>query len=315
MQRTYRYHNHGGKRYEINDKFNALVEDASESVLQNGAVEVTGEALEKAFTYQLSGSPDNVEAIRHIEYGACKLWNMAGSEHYQGITYGLKIKGKEIQLSDIIYVMENNTVRDFVAQQMPELTLDEIEAAQRVMVGLLSGLECNVMPEYPTTPRAPRTVCPIRAARADNLAQIAAVVRRTVSEIYPNYYPQGAVEFFLNHHSPEAIAADIAAGRVFAAVCDGALMGTVTVKDSEILRLFVLPDYQGKGIGGSLLDFAEHQIVRQHSAATLAASLPAKAFYRKRGYGETDFHQITTPNGDVLCYDTMEKLLYQTIPW
>lgn len=315
MQRTYRYHNHGGKRYEINDKFNALVEAASESVLQNGAAEIDGETLEKAFTYQLSGSPDNVEAIRYIEYGACKPWCMAGSEHYQGITYGLKIKGKEIQLSDIIYVMENNTVRDYVAQKIPELTLAEIEAAQRVMVGLLSGLECHVMPEYPATPLEPRTVCQIRAAQSDDLASIAAVVRRTVSEIYPKYYPKGAVEFFLTHHSPEAIAADITAGRVFAAVCDGALVGTVTVKDSEILRLFVLPDYQGKGIGGALLNFAEHLIVRQYSAATLAASLPAKPFYRKRGYRETDFHQITTPNGDVLCYDTMEKLLYQTIPW
>lgn len=315
MQRTYRYHNHGGKRYEINDKFNALVEEASQSVLQNGAAEIDGEALEKAFTYQLSGSPDNVEAIRHIEYGACRPWNMAGSEHYQGITYGLKIKGKDIQLSDIIYVMENDTVRDFVAQEMPELTLAEIEAAQRVMVGLLSALECDVMPEYPTTPREPHTACPIRPAQADDLAQIAAIVRRTVNEIYPKYYPKGAVEFFLTHHSPEAIAADIAAGCVFAAAHDGALVGTVTVKDSEILRLFVLPEYQGNGIGGALMDFAEHQIVRQHSPATLAASLPAKPFYRKRGYRETDFHQITTPNGDVLCYDTMEKLLYQTIPW
>ena len=84
-------------------------------------------------------------------------------------------------------------------------------------------------------------------------------------------------------------------------------VGTVTVKENEICRLFVLPEYQGNGYGGELISFAENKIMQKYDNIVLHASLPAKAIYLKRGYKEVEFHSIKTENGDYLCYDMMIK--------
>ena len=130
----------------------------------------------------------------------------------------------------------------------------------------------------------------------------------TISEIYPHYYPKGAVEFFLEHHSEENILGDIKKNCVF--LCLDTLqnaIGTITVKNNEICRLFVLPAYQGKGFGTEMLDFAERVIFEQHPKVVLDVSLPAKQIYLKRGYKEIKFNIIATRNNDYLCYDVMEK--------
>lgn len=133
------------------------------------------------------------------------------------------------------------------------------------------------------------------------------LTQETIQAVYPHYYPAGAVEFFSRHHSPAAVAADAAAGLCTAD--DGQPAGTVTVRGNEILRLFVLPEYQGKGYGGALLSFAEQLIAETYETAVLDVSLAAKAIYRRRGYTEMDYAVIQTENGDYLCYDIMEKTL------
>lgn len=147
----------------------------------------------------------------------------------------------------------------------------------------------------------------IKRAEIGDLERIEFVTRQTINAVYPKYYPTGAVNFFLAHHNTNNIAADINAGIVFAAEYDGIIVGTVTVHEDEICRLFVLPEYQGKGLGGELLDFAEKMIAENYDKITLSASLPAKKIYLKRGYREVGFDYIQTENGDFLCYDTMEK--------
>lgn len=130
----------------------------------------------------------------------------------------------------------------------------------------------------------------------------------TISEIYPHYYPKGAVKFFLDHHSESSIADDIKREQVFLCV-DAAqnIVGTVTIKANGICRLFVLPSFQGYGYGREMLDFAERTISNEFSEIVLDASLPAKSIYQKRGYKETKFNVIETENNDFLCYDVMAK--------
>ena len=79
--------------------------------------------------------------------------------------------------------------------------------------------------------------------------------------------------------------------------------------DNEIKRLFVLPDFQRKGYGRELMDFAKEIIRKKHDHIILDASLPAKQIYLKRGYVTAKYNMIETENGDYLCYDVMEKHL------
>lgn len=150
----------------------------------------------------------------------------------------------------------------------------------------------------------------IREALPEELDIVENIVRTTIIGIYPHYYPEGAVRFFLEHHNRENIGNDIADKTVYLCTdSTGNAAGTVTIKKNEVCRLFVLPEFQGRGYGGELLRFAEKKISRHYSEIVLDASLPAKAIYMKKGYTETAYHIIETDNGDFLCYDLMKKIL------
>lgn len=149
---------------------------------------------------------------------------------------------------------------------------------------------------------------PIRPATINDRETVHRLAQETISAIYPRYYPRGAVDFFLNHHHPEAIRRDIEKGLVYLATDENDVpVGTVTLRENEILRLFVLPQFQGKGYGKMLLDFAENRVAKQFDTVIVDASLPAKSLYLKRGYRETAYHRLLTENGDYLCFDVMEK--------
>ncbi|MCM1314867.1 MAG: GNAT family N-acetyltransferase [Alistipes senegalensis] len=147
----------------------------------------------------------------------------------------------------------------------------------------------------------------IRKAQLEDLQVITDVVHRTTNEIYPKYYPQGAVEFFLNYHNENSIRQDITDNNVYLLEDDNKFIGTVTVNDNEINRLYVLPKYQGKGYGGFLLEYAEKIVLKSHDEIILSSSFPAKAMYLKRGYKEYKYEIFDTKNGDFLCCDIMKK--------
>ena len=148
----------------------------------------------------------------------------------------------------------------------------------------------------------------IKQAVLSDLSIVKKISEVTISEIYPHYYPKGAVDFFLTHHSEANILSDIKRNRVFLCLdTKQNVVGTVTIKTNEICRLFVLPSCQGKGYGTELLDYAEKEISCQYSKIVLDASWPAKKIYLHRGYKDVEFNIIATENSDFLCYDVMEK--------
>lgn len=147
----------------------------------------------------------------------------------------------------------------------------------------------------------------IRKAFPKERDTITELVAETVKTVYPKYYPAGAVDFFLDHHKPEKIAADIGAGKVYVLEADGVIVGTVTINGDDITRLFVRPSEQGKGHGSSLLDFAENIVFDYSGTARVHSSLPAKSMYIKRGYTEKEYFKILTGNGDYVCCDVMVR--------
>jgi len=144
-------------------------------------------------------------------------------------------------------------------------------------------------------------------AQSEKCDTIKRITHKTISEIYPHYYAKGVVDFFLAHHSYENIMKDILVGIVYLLLDGEEAIGTVTIKENEICRLFVMPKYQHKGLGRQLLNFAENMIAEEYMEIYLDSSLPAKSTYLKRGYVAVEAHEIIAENGDVLCYDLMKK--------
>jgi len=150
----------------------------------------------------------------------------------------------------------------------------------------------------------------IRAADGKDFETVKEITLTTIKEIYPKYYPEGAVKIFINHHSDENIMRDLNKGTVYLLITDdGDAAGTVTLTCNEIDRLFVLPSYQGKGYGRALLDFAENEIAKTYDKIIIHASMSAKKIYLKRGFKEIEYNTLDTGYGDYLCFDMMEKLL------
>ncbi|MBP5185596.1 MAG: GNAT family N-acetyltransferase [Clostridiales bacterium] len=136
---------------------------------------------------------------------------------------------------------------------------------------------------------------------------VSEITQTTIRTVYPKYYPAGAVEFFCAHHSMDRIVSDIENGFVYLLRVNGSPVGTVTISENHINRLFVLPDHQRQGFGKALMDFAEEKIFETFDTIELDASLPAKKIYLKRGYTDEEYHIVKTDGGDHLCYDVMRK--------
>ena len=149
----------------------------------------------------------------------------------------------------------------------------------------------------------------IYRAEKSSIEAVKKITYETIKAVYPHYYPKGAVDFFLAHHREENILRDIEAGEVYLINDGNTDTGTVTVNGNEINRLFVLPEFQGKGYGRRLMEFAEKLVAEKYDCAELSASLSAKPKYLKNGYAETEYHIIDCENGDKLCFDYMKKKL------
>ncbi len=136
---------------------------------------------------------------------------------------------------------------------------------------------------------------------------VTAIVHQTIAQVYPNYYPAGAVEYFLQHHSPERIRDAVGRAEVYLIECDGEYVGTGSMQGNEICRLFILPRFQGKGLGTKLMDAFEETLFTRYSEVQVSASLPAYGMYQNRGYTPRAYHCILTENGHYLCYHQMAK--------
>lgn len=97
-------------------------------------------------------------------------------------------------------------------------------------------------------------MCRIIKASAEDAEAVFTITHSTIKAVYPHYYPSGAVDFFLKHHSMKNILRDINAGEVWLLLTNaGGKAGTVTVNKNETNRLFVLPELQGGDTAESLL--------------------------------------------------------------
>ncbi len=122
--------------------------------------------------------------------------------------------------------------------------------------------------------------------------EVSALIGRVLMEVNSKDYPLEALKPFAAHYSPETVLALAEAGQSFVAL-DGekviACGSVVPLPDrpgeSEIRALFVLPEYEGQGIGSALMAVLESDpIFTRARRVVVSASLTAHPFYAKLGY-------------------------------
>ena len=135
------------------------------------------------------------------------------------------------------------------------------------------------------------------------------MVQTTIKTVYPKYYPKEVVDFFCEHHSLENILRDIENGVVGVLIDDDRMVGTGCYQNNHITRVYVLPEFQGRGYGSFIMEQLEDIIAGEYDKVFLDASLPACHLYEKRGYQTIRHDRWNVENGVVLVYEIMEKEL------
>ncbi len=146
----------------------------------------------------------------------------------------------------------------------------------------------------------------IKATEKDT-EQILMIVQETIRTIYPKYYPKEVVDFFCELHCRENIYKDIKSGFVGILQNNNVTVGTGCYKDNHITRVYVKPEYQGKGYGSYIMQCLENEISLKYDTVYLDASLPASHLYEKRGYQTIRHERWNVENGRILVYEVMEK--------
>ena len=146
----------------------------------------------------------------------------------------------------------------------------------------------------------------IRRFEEADAEAVSAVVCETVRICNAKDYPPEYVEALVSQHSPESVEERGKQGHMYVA-CDGeSIIGTGTVApfwgsetESILLTIFVLPEYQGKGIGRSIIETLEQdEYGKRAHRIEIPASLTGVHFYRHLGYDYKD--GVTEPENGLL---------------
>ena len=146
-----------------------------------------------------------------------------------------------------------------------------------------------------------------RRALQGECERVYQLVQETITAVYPRYYPEEVVEFFLCLHGRENIQRDLDARRLWVLFEEDELVGTGSLRKDHITRVFVHPRFQGKGYGSFILQPLEDEAAKEYQKVQLEASLPAEGLYEKRGYTTAEICRWEQKSGAVLFYKRMEK--------
>lgn len=125
----------------------------------------------------------------------------------------------------------------------------------------------------------------VRAADVSDAADISRVIIRALRETNAKDYAPDIIARVELSFSPAAVAQLIARRDVFVALVDGEIVGTGSLDGAVVRTMFVSPDFQGRGIGRSLVQTIETLASeRQVAVLTVPASVSAEAFYARLGF-------------------------------
>ena len=147
----------------------------------------------------------------------------------------------------------------------------------------------------------------IRRFREEDAEETARLVHETFAVSNSRDYSPAYIETLKTTHSAEVLKQRAREGHMYV-VCDGGkIVGTGDIApfwgsktESILLTIFVLPAYQGKGIGRLIIETLEQdEYAKRASRIEIPASLTAVDFYRHLGY---DYKNGVTEPEDGLMY-------------
>lgn len=132
----------------------------------------------------------------------------------------------------------------------------------------------------------------IRSFRPDDASEVERLIARTLRVTNSRDYSPEDIEANVLLHSAQVIRQQAEEGHSYLACDGGKIVGCATVAgidgsltESILRSIFVLPEYQGRGIGRRLVDTLERdEYFLRARRVEISSSITAVEFYRKLGY-------------------------------
>ncbi len=133
----------------------------------------------------------------------------------------------------------------------------------------------------------------IRRFRAEDAEETAALIAETLRTVNSKDYSEEIIEANVVSHSAEVLLERAGDGHMYVVEADSRIVGCGaiaaywgSVTESILLTIFVLPEYQGKGIGRRIIQTLEQdEFFLRAKRIEIPASITGVGFYRKMGYG------------------------------
>lgn len=144
-------------------------------------------------------------------------------------------------------------------------------------------------------------------AKKQDMEQVYGLVQETIKAVYPKYYLNEIVDMFCEYHSRENVLKDIDAGNTYILLENDDIIGTGTINENHITRVYVLPKFQKQGYGTFIMNRLEERIKERYDYVYIDASLPACNLYMHLGYQTVDHGIWECKNGVIQVYEIMKK--------
>ena len=132
----------------------------------------------------------------------------------------------------------------------------------------------------------------IRRFQPEDAIETSGVIAKTLKVSNSKDYSKEYIEANIVSHSAEILIERAKEGHMYVVCDDSQIIGCGAIAgywgsttESILLTIFVLPEYQGKGIGSKIIETLEQdEYFLRAKRIEIPASISAVEFYRKMGY-------------------------------
>lgn len=152
----------------------------------------------------------------------------------------------------------------------------------------------------------------IREFNREDLDTVVTLIQHVVDTSYKDVYPAGALKLYKEFHCRENILNDAENGYCVIAENDGRIVGTGTLLEDGIRRVYIDPSCQKSGIGKQIYNMLEKRALQAGLRRLgLGASVIAREFWESVGFIFEE--EVDIPAGDEqLKFYMMSKSLSGT---
>ena len=137
----------------------------------------------------------------------------------------------------------------------------------------------------------------IREFTREDLDTVVSLIHYVVDISYRDVYPRNALNLYKEFHSRDNILNDAEHGYCVVAENDGYIVGTGTLLDDGIRRVYIDPSYQKSGVGTGIYRELEKKALQTGlSRLGLGASVSAREFWESVGFVFEE--EVDIPAGD-----------------